>query len=112
MKKAALIFVVLMALPLAGLWAQSDPVTPPATDHPANDPYAVQSDPTPAADQPATASPTPEPTDPNAVNDPDADARNLPATASHGPLILMMGLLAIGMFLVLKVFRRRSVDLS
>jgi len=113
MKKAALGIIVLMAIPLAALWAQSDPAyAPPA------DPAALQAnpaDPAPApADPPATASPSNDlgATDPDAVNDPDADAGTLPATSSHGPLILLMGILAIGMFLVLKVFRRRSVDVS
>jgi LPXTG-motif cell wall-anchored protein len=115
MKKALLMLIVLTALPLTALLAQSDPATAPA-----NDPPAAQADPA-DPNQPAPAdqatSPTDTPTrddaaDPNAANaDPDAN-RNLPATASHGPLILLMGILAIGMFLVLKVFRRRSVDVS
>ena len=122
MKKALLMFIVLMALPMTALLAQSDPATAPA-----NDPPAVQSDPadpnqpapadqaTPPAYAPAhddAAAPANTAADPDAANaDPDAD-QNLPATASHGPLILLMGILAVGMFLVLKVFRRRSVDVS
>lgn len=105
MKKAALGIIVLMAIPLAALWAQSDPAyAPPA------DPAALQANPA----DPAPASPSSDlgATDPDAVNDPDADAGTLPATSSHGPLILLMGILAIGMFLVLMVFRRRSVDVS
>ena len=116
MKKALLLFIVLMALPMTALLAQSDPATAPA-----NDPPAVQSDPA-DPNQPAPADqaapPAYAPAHDDAAADPDAasadpDAgQNLPATASHGPLILLMGILAIGMFLVLKVFRRRSVDVS
>ncbi|HEV8201053.1 MAG TPA: hypothetical protein VGS03_13615 [Candidatus Polarisedimenticolia bacterium] len=114
MKKALLMFIVLMALPMTALLAQSDPATAPA-----DDPPAIQSDPAdpnqPApADQAAPPAYAPANTaaDPDAANaDPDAN-QNLPATASHGPLILLMGILAIGMFLVLKVFRRHSVDVS
>jgi LPXTG-motif cell wall-anchored protein len=110
MKKALLTFIVLTALPLTALLAQSDPASAPV-----NDPPAAQADPA-NPNQPApadqAASPSYAPADPDAANvDPDGD-RNLPATASHGPLILLMGILAIGMFLVLKVFRRRSVDVS
>jgi LPXTG-motif cell wall-anchored protein len=116
MKKALLTWVVLMALPLTALLAQSDPAYVPA-----NDPPAAQADPA-NPNQPAPADQATDPAyapardgaaaDPDAATaDPDAD-RNLPATASHGPLILLMGILAIGMFLVLKVFRRRSVDVS
>jgi LPXTG-motif cell wall-anchored protein len=117
MKKAALGIIVLMALPLAALRAQSDPAYAPPADQAAVDPSAAPAnpaDPAPApVDPPATASPSNDlgATDPDAVNDPD-DAGTLPATASHGPLILLMGILAIGMFLVLKVFRRRSLDVS
>jgi len=115
MKKAVLAWIVMAALPLTALLAQSDPATPSAADQPAYqaDPQPVPpSD--PAAADPAAPSAAPRDaaaTDPDAVNDPDQD-RALPATASHGPLILLMGILAIGMFLVLKVFRRRSVDVS
>jgi len=115
MKKVLLTLIVLTALPLTALLAQSDPASAPV-----NDPPAAQADPA-NPNQPApadqAASPSYAPTrddaaDPDAANaNPDAD-RNLPATASHGPLILLMGILAIGMFLVLKVFRRRSVDVS
>lgn len=116
MKKAVLALIILAALPLTALLAQSDPATPSAAD-----PQAYQADPAqpvppsdPAAAAPADPSAAPRDaaaTDPDAVNDPDQN-RELPATASHGPLILLMGILAIGMFLVLKVFRRRSVDVS
>ena len=113
MKRAALIIVVLMALPLAALWAQSDPAYPAATDpQPAQAYPADPANPQPADPQPVQAEPSAPAADPNAVNDPDAEGRALPATSSHGPLILLMGLLAIGMFLVLKVFRGRSVDVS
>jgi len=114
MKKALLMFIVLMALPMTALLAQSDPATAPA-----NDPPAVQSDPA-NSNQPAPADQAAPPADapahddaaaPANTADPDAN-QNLPATASHGPLILLMGILAVGMFLVLKVFRRRSVDVS
>jgi LPXTG-motif cell wall-anchored protein len=117
MKKAVLALIVLAALPLTALLAQSDPATPPATDQPAYQADQAQPVPPsdPAAADPATPSAAPHDaaaaTDPDAVNDPDQN-RELPATASHGPLILLMGILAIGMFLVLKVFRRRSVDVS
>ena len=124
MKRAALVVAVLMAIPLAAVWAQSDPDAPAA-----GDPAAAQAAPAdtqapgdtqaaPADPQPAYADPAPAPardaaaTDPDPAGDPDAAGNVLPATASHGPLILLMGLLAIGMFVVLKVFRRRSVDVS
>ena len=121
MKKALWMILFLMALPMTALLAQSDPATAPA-----NDPPAVQSSPADPnqpvpADQAAppaypahddAAAPATTAADPDAANaDPDAN-QNLPATASHGPLILLMGILAVGMFLVLKVFRRRSVDVS
>jgi LPXTG-motif cell wall-anchored protein len=116
MKQAALMLVVLMAVPFAALWAQSDPYAP------AGDPPSAQADPQAAPGDPmaAPADPQPAPVDPSATTpprdygatDPDGDGNALPATASHGPLILLMGLLAIGMFLVLKVFRRRSADVS
>jgi len=116
MKKAVLAFLVMAVLPLTALLAQSDPAYAPA-DQPAAQTQADPAQPAPVdpAAQPSTA---PAPARADAVPDPDAMSneanqdRALPATASHGPLILLMGILAIGMFLVLKVFRRRSVDVS
>ena len=115
MKKAALLIAVLLAIPVAASWAQSDPYAP--TDPPSAqvapaDPQAVPADPQPVDPSATTPSSDAAATHPDAVNDPDAAGNTLPATASHGPLILLMGLLAIGMFLILKVFRRRSVDVS
>lgn len=111
MKRAALLFIVLMAFPLTLLLAQGDPSYPPATDNPTA-PQADPAQPQPApVDPPATAPYRDSAADPDAVNDPGAQA-DMPATAGHGPMILMAGILAIGMFLVLKVFRRRSVDVS
>ncbi len=118
MKKALLMFIVLTALPMTALLAQSDPATAPPSDPP-----AVQSDPA-NSNQPAPADQATPPADQAAapayapVHDAAADpgaanvGQDLPATASHGPVILLMGILAVGMFLVLKVFRRRSVDVS
>ncbi|HET8945937.1 MAG TPA: LPXTG cell wall anchor domain-containing protein [Candidatus Polarisedimenticolia bacterium] len=112
MKKALLTFIVLMVLPLTALLAQSDPAYAPP-----NDPPAAQADPSQPAPADQAAQPSYAPTHDAAADadaattDPDAN-QNLPATASHGPVILLMGILAIGMFLVLRVFRRRSVDVS
>jgi LPXTG-motif cell wall-anchored protein len=121
MKRSSLFSLVLVAgLALSGAALAQDPGTDPdpmmqsATGQPESQPANPSYDPNrPSADPYRPADPgTPSATDPDPTADPDRtyDAnRNLPATASNAPVLLLIGAVALGTLASFLVLRRRGV---
>jgi LPXTG-motif cell wall-anchored protein len=123
MKRSSLFSLVLVAgLALSGAALAQDPTpgTDPdpmmqsATGQPESQPANPTYDPNrPSADPYRPAEPgTPSGTDPDPTADPNRtyDAnRNLPATASNAPVLLLIGAVALGTLASFLVLRRRGV---
>ena len=80
--------------------------------NPAYDPNRPSADPYRPADPNAPAATDPDrgTTDPNRVGDTnDPTRRNLPATASNAPVLLLIGAVALGTLAAFLVLRRRGV---
>jgi LPXTG-motif cell wall-anchored protein len=94
-----------------------DPMLQSATGEPGNQPSSPQYDPNrPSADpyRPATdpnrSTVDPNAMDPNRTGDADDPTqRNLPATASNAPVLLLIGAVALGTLAAFLVLRRRGV---
>ncbi|HEV8202294.1 MAG TPA: LPXTG cell wall anchor domain-containing protein [Candidatus Polarisedimenticolia bacterium] len=94
--------------------ATGDPATPGSS--PTYDPNRPSADPNRPSTGPA-ADPYRSTTDPNGATDPtartgdtnDPTRRNLPATASNAPVLLLIGAVALGTLAAFLVLRRRGV---
>ena len=96
-----------------------DPMIQSATGEPGSQPSNPTYDPNrPSADPyrpadpnaPAAADPGRDTTDPNRTGDVnDPAGRNLPATASNAPVLLLIGAVALGTLAAFLVLRRRGV---
>lgn len=125
MKRSSLLSLVMVAgLAMTGsILAQDttrpgdpDPMLQSATgepDQPSNQPgsqpASPQYDPNrPSADPYRPADPNPS-MDPNPTGTDDPSQRNLPATASNAPVLLLIGAVALGTLAAFLVLRRRGV---
>jgi len=120
----SLLMVVGVALGTAALAQDTtrpgdpDPMLQSATGEPGTQPSSPQYDPNrPSADpnrpydpnRPAT-DPAGSTLDPGRTTDPDDPAqRNLPATASNAPVLLLIGAVALGTLAALLVLKRRGM---